>query len=293
MGCELCPRRCGAKRHEGEKGFCGADDRIRIARSALHFWEEPCISGKNGSGTVFFSGCTLKCVFCQNYRISTQNMGYEISVGELAEEFLRLEEEGANNINLVTPTHYVPQIISALDIAKERGMKLPVVYNSSGYERTDTIKALSGYVDVYLPDMKYFSDRYAEKYSCAPGYFKFASAALAEMYSQTGKPVFNENGIMTRGIIVRHLMLPSLLFDTKKIMDYLWETYGNNIYISLMSQYTPMKNAAEFEELTRKLNAKHYDAMVNYCMDRGMENVFIQDGSAADKEFIPEFYGKK
>lgn len=287
--CTLCPRKCSADRLSGEIGFCGSDNRIKIARSALHFWEEPCISGKNGSGTVFFSGCNMKCIYCQNHIISTGGKGREISVCELSDEFLRLQDEGAHNINLVTPTHYVPHIISALDLARERGLTLPVAYNSGGYESVDTIKLLSGYVDIYMPDIKYFSDKYALEYSNAPDYFRFASEALKEMVSQVGTFVFDNEGIMKKGVIVRHLMLPGMLFDTKKIMDYLAKQYGNSIYISLMSQYTPMASVAQHKTLSRRLSKAHYESMVDYIDFLGLENVFIQDISSATESFIPSF----
>lgn len=291
--CNLCPRNCKVNRAFGQKGFCGADNTLKIARAALHFWEEPCISGENGSGTVFFSGCNMKCVYCQNYSISTCNNGASVTVTELADVFLRLQSEGANNINLVTPTHFVNEIISALDIAKNNGLKIPVVYNSGGYESVETIKRLDGYVDIYMPDMKYFSDKFAVKYSNAPDYFNIAKAAIAQMVEQVGKPVFDERGIMQKGVLVRHLMLPGLLFDSKKIMDYLYKTYKNNIYVSIMSQYTPLPHVSDYKELDRKLNSAHYDAMVNYCAELGMENAFIQDGEAASESFIPEFYENK
>ena len=287
--CNLCPRRCGVDRTAGETGFCGASDRVKIARSALHFWEEPCISGKNGSGTVFFSHCTLKCRFCQNYEISTCSRGYEISEETLCEKFLDLQSQGANNINLVTPTHFVPQIISALDMAKRRGLTIPIVYNTSGYENIETLKMLDGYIDIYMPDMKYYDDKYSIKYSAAPKYFEIAKAAIHEMFNQVSYPVFDEHNIMQKGVIVRHLMLPGLLFDTKKLMDYLYSAYGNSIYISLMSQYTPLPHVKDFPELDRKLNMKHYEAMVDYCAELGIENAFIQEGEAADESFIPPF----
>ncbi len=287
--CTLCPRLCGADRINGELGYCRSSAKIKIARSALHFWEEPCISGEHGSGTVFFSHCTLKCVFCQNYNISTENKGKIISVSELADCFLDLQTQGANNINLVTPTHYVPLIIQALDIAKANGLTLPILYNTSGYENPETIKSLDGYIDIYMPDMKYFDNKYAVKYSNAPDYFNIAKSAIREMYNQVGKPVFDENGIMQKGMIIRHLMLPGLLFDTKKIIDYIYREYKNNVYVSLMSQYTPLEHVKRFPELNKKLNPKHYNAMINYCTDLGMENVYIQDGEAASESFIPPF----
>lgn len=286
--CELCPRRCGVSRAGGETGFCGASDKLKIARSALHFWEEPCISGQSGSGTVFFSNCTMKCVFCQNYTISALNGGYYVTVDELAECFLDLQSQGALNINLVTPTHYAPQIVKALEIAKARGLSLPILYNTSGYERVETLRLLDGLIDIYMPDMKYYSDKYAVKYSNAPNYFSIASEAVAEMFRQRGKPVFKD-GIMQSGVIVRHLMLPGLLFDTKKIIDYLFSVYGDDIYISLMSQYTPLKHVKKYPELDRRLNPKHYAAMIDYCAELGITNAFVQDGESAAESFIPPF----
>ena len=289
MKCNICPRRCGADRENGSLGFCGASNKIRIARAALHFWEEPCLSGKNGAGTVFFSHCNMKCVYCQNYRISTRGAGHEVSIGELAEIFLDLQSRGANNIDLVTPTHYALDIAEAVKKAKNSGLHIPVLYNCGGYESVETLKRLEGLIDIYMPDMKYYRDKYAVKYSSAPRYFETACAALEEMYRQTGAFVLDENGIMQSGVIVRHMMLPGLMLDTKKIMDYLFDTYGNNIYISLMSQYTPLKNVERFPELNRKIDMKKYNSIVDYCMNRGMENVFIQEGSAAKESFIPCF----
>lgn len=289
MQCNICPRRCGADRENGRLGFCGASNKIRIARAALHFWEEPCLSGANGAGTVFFSHCNMKCVYCQNYRISTRGAGHEVSIGELAEIFLDLQSQGANNIDLVTPTHYALDIAEAVKKAKDSGLHIPVLYNCGGYESVETLKRLEGLIDIYMPDMKYYRDKYAVKYSSAPRYFETACAALEEMYRQTGAFVLDENGIMQSGVIVRHMMLPGLMLDTKKIMDYLFDTYGNNIYISLMSQYTPLKNVERFPELNRKIDMKKYNSIVDYCMNRGMENVFIQEGSAAKESFIPCF----
>ena len=289
MQCNICPRRCGADRENGSLGFCGASNKIRIARAALHFWEEPCLSGKNGAGTVFFSHCNMKCVYCQNYRISTRGAGHEVSIGELAEIFLDLQSRGANNIDLVTPTHYALDIAEAVKKAKNSGLHIPVLYNCGGYESVETLKRLEGIIDIYMPDMKYYRDKYAVKYSSAPRYFETACAALEEMYRQTGAVVLDKNGIMQSGVIVRHMMLPGLMLDTKKIMDYLFDTYGNNIYISLMSQYTPLKNVERFPELNRKIDMKKYNSIVDYCMNRGMENVFIQEGSAAKESFIPRF----
>lgn len=291
--CNLCPRKCKVNRENGEIGFCGAESMIKIARADLHFGEEPCISGKNGSGTVFFSGCNMKCIFCQNYEISTLNKGYNVSVEGLADIFIKLKNKGAHNINLVTGTHYTDKIIQALDIAKSNGLDIPKVYNSGGYESVETIKQLSGYIDVYMPDMKYFDDKYAVKFSSASNYFDIAKAAISEMYKQVGKPVFDEYGIMKKGIIVRHLMLPGLLFDSKKIIDYLYETYKDNIYISIMSQYTPTENTCKVEKLNRLLNPKHYETMIDYCEYKGIRNAYIQGVESTGKEFIPEFYDEE
>lgn len=289
--CRLCPRSCGVDRVSGKKGFCGESLDIRIARAALHFWEEPCISGTNGSGTVFFSGCTMKCVFCQNYEVSTRNLGYEINEYELVKIFLDLAEQGAHNINLVTPTHFVPQIVSALDIAKREGLNIPIVYNTGGYECKSTLKMLDGYVDIYMPDFKYFSNELAQKYSSVQSYREIASAAVCEMYRQVGKPAFNSDGIMQRGMIIRHLMLPGSLSDTVKIINYVNKTFKNNVYFSLMSQYTPIRHIDEYPKLNNKIDSRCYSAAVDLCARLGMKNVFIQEGTAASESFIPEFSG--
>lgn len=291
--CTLCPRRCGTDRESGKVGFCGADDKIKIARCDLHFWEEPCISGKNGSGTVFFSHCPMRCVYCQNHKISHLGVGKTVSVYGLADCFLTLFKKGANNINLVTPTHYVPQIIDAVAIARKKGLTLPIIYNSSGYENAETIKMLDGTIDVYLPDLKYFDDRYAIRYSGAKNYFKIASSAIDEMFSQVGKCVFDENGIIKRGVIVRHLMLPHLLFDSKKIIDYLFKTYGDDIFISIMNQYTPLKTLPkDFPELNETISKRYYNSLIDYALSLGIKNAYIQDGETAKESFIPEFSGE-
>ncbi|MBE6065960.1 radical SAM protein [Clostridium cochlearium] len=287
--CRLCPRECNVNRLTGEVGYCGASDKLMVSRAALHFWEEPCVSGENGSGTVFFSNCNLKCVFCQNHCISQENLGVEISIERLSEIFLELEGNGANNINLVTPTHYVPQIIEALKLSKANGLKIPILYNSNGYDSLDTLKALDGYIDVYLPDLKYYNSKYSLKYSMAKDYFEKASIAIEEMYRQVGKPVFDENGIIKKGVIIRHLMLPGLLFDSKKILDYIHKTFGNNVYISLMNQYTPMFKASNYPEINRKLNEKHYDSIIDYALDLGIKNAFIQESESSSEEFVPDF----
>ncbi|MGG7144648.1 radical SAM protein [Clostridium nigeriense] len=287
--CKLCPRNCGANRLGEKRGFCGAGEKIRVARAALHYWEEPCISGDVGSGTVFFSYCTLKCVFCQNYNISQCSWGKEISIKRLAEIFMELQEKGALNINLVTPTHYVPQIIEAIKIAKQNGLKLPIIYNSSGYEKVETIKLLRGYIDVYLPDMKYFDSKYSSKYSKAKDYFSYAKDAINEMVNQVGEAKFDENGIIQKGVIIRHLMLPGLLFDSKKIIDYICHTYGNKVYISIMNQYTPLDYVKNYPELNKPLNQNHYESLIDYALNLGVQNGFIQEDGTDKESFIPLF----
>ena len=253
-------------------------------------WEEPPISGTNGSGAVFFSYCNLKCVFCQNYDISTKNHGYYVSEEELADIFLGLEKQGAHNINLVTPTHFAPCIAGSIVLAKQKGLSLPVIYNCGGYENADTVKKLGSLIDIYMPDIKYFRNATALKYSGAPDYFSYASRALHEMVKQTGKCRFNENGIMQSGTLVRHMLLPGLIYESKKIIDYLYSTYGDDIYISIMSQYTPAGNLEEFPELNRTVDPRHYDSLINYCMRLGIKNAYIQSSASAKEEFIPGFY---
>lgn len=287
--CNLCYRNCNVDRENGELGFCNSSSSLKIAKVSLYHWEEPCISGINGSGTVFFSNCNLKCVFCQNYTISTNGIGKEISIHRLSEIFLEQQEKGAHNINLVTPTHFVPQIIESLKLAKSNGLKIPIVYNTNSYENVETIKSLKGYIDIYLPDLKYYNDKYAIKYSSAPNYFNQASKVIEEMFSQVGEAKFDDKGLMTKGLIVRHLMLPSLLFDSKKIIDYLYNTFGDSIYISIMNQYTPTHNASKYPEINKHLNPKHYESLINYCISLGIKNSFIQEQGTAKESFIPDF----
>ncbi|MBR6789628.1 MAG: radical SAM protein [Oscillospiraceae bacterium] len=288
--CTLCPRECGADRLAGQKGFCGvAGEDVLLARAALHFWEEPCISGEEGSGTVFFSGCTLKCVFCQNREISRGQAGKMIPVSRLSKIFLELQEKGARNINLVTPTHYLPQIIRALDDAKAKGLTLPVVYNTSGYEKPETLRLLEGYVDIWLPDMKYLTASPAKKYSAAENYPELILPALDEMVRQAGEPVFDENGLMKRGVIVRHLALPGEGNDSRKILRTLAERYGDRIWISIMSQYTPPPFELPHANLNRKLTVREYERLVDFADRNGIRNAFVQEGSAAEESFIPPF----
>lgn len=287
--CKLCPRKCKVNRYDGETGFCGANDKLKIARAALHFWEEPCISGEKGSGTVFFSGCTLGCVFCQNYDISSKNFGKEISIERLAEIFLELQNKNALNINLVTPTQYLYHIIKAIDIARENGLNLPIIYNTSGYENVETIKLLKGYVDVYLPDFKYMNSKYAKMYSGASDYVENAKLAINEMINQVGECVFDDNGIIKKGVIIRHLMLPTLLEDSKNVIKYINDTYGEKVYLSIMNQYTPFGKLDKHPELNRKLSNSEYDSAVDYAISLGLENGFIQEGETAKESFIPPF----
>lgn len=291
--CNLCPRGCKVDRLAGQKGICGQTDEIKLARAALHMWEEPCISGESGSGAVFFSGCALHCVFCQNENIANGNIGMGISVERLVEIFFELEAKGANNINLVTPGHFLPQIISAIDKAKQIGFSLPFVYNTSSYENIDSIKALDGLIDIYLPDFKYFDSKLAHKYSHAEDYPEVAKAAIEEMVRQTGNCRFykdDEDGIMESGTIVRHLLLPGCIEDSKRIIRYLYETYGDNIYISIMNQFTPMDSLAKkYPELNRKVTEQEYEELIDYAIELGVTNGFIQEGETASESFIPKF----
>lgn len=287
--CNLCPRNCAVNRLEGIIGFCKSGKNVKVARVSLHHWEEPCVSGTNGSGTVFFSNCNLQCSFCQNYQISNEGVGKEISIERLSEIFLQQQQRGAHNINLVTPTHYVPQIIQALKIAKSKGLNLPIIYNTNSYENIETIRALKGYVDVYLPDLKYFNDKYSRKYSSSPNYFTHATKAIEEMFSQVGDVKINSKGLIDQGVIVRHLMLPGLLFDSKKVIDYIYTTFSDAVYISIMNQYTPMPKFNKHLEINKPLNPKHYDSLIDYCITLGIKNAFIQEDETCSESFIPNF----
>ncbi|MGV8982162.1 radical SAM protein [Clostridium sp.] len=287
--CNLCPRKCFVNRLDGELGFCKASKDIKIAKVTLYNWEEPFISGTSGSGTVFFSNCNLNCVFCQNHKISQAGAGKIVSINRLSEIFLEQQQRGAHNINLVTPTHYVPQIIEALKLAKSKGLSIPILYNSNAYENIETIRALKGFIDVYLPDLKYCKDKYALKYSNAPDYFNVASEIITEMVSQVGEAKFDDDGIIQRGVIIRHLMLPGLLFDSKKVMDFIYTTFNESVYISLMNQYTPMHHAFEYPEINKPLNPNHYDCLIDYCLNLGITKCFIQESGTASKAFVPNF----
>ena len=311
--CCLCPRNCHVNRTQGKTGYCGQTDQIRAARAALHMWEEPCISGNAGSGAVFFSGCTLGCVFCQNHSIAAGNVGKTISTERLAEIFLELQDQKAWNINLVTAGHFAPQVVRALELAKKQGLRIPVVYNTSGYEKVETLRMFDGLVDIYLPDFKYLSAELAGTYSCAADYPQVAKLALQEMVQQVGTAQFEvisgeNSGIITDemsvdvdygdgdlermlcGVVVRHLVLPGHVEESKKVIRYLYETYGDQIYISIMNQYTPMQGIeVRYPELGRKITPQEYDEVVDYAIEIGVENGFIQDGETAEESFIPEF----
>lgn len=287
--CRLCPRQCRADRTAGEKGVCGAGPNVRAARAALHYWEEPVISGSRGSGTVFFSHCSLRCVYCQNHVISHGGFGRDLGIADLAGVFLRLEGRGAHNINLVTPTHYIPQIAAALRLARERGLAVPIVYNSSGYETVEGLRLLDGLVDVYLPDLKYANDAVASRYSRAPGYFTAATAAIGEMHRQVGDPVFDDDGLVRRGLIVRHLVLPGQIDDTRRILDWIRASLPAGVHVSLMAQYFPAHDACLFPEMDRRLTAREYEQAIEYFFQLGLENGFCQEPSAASAEYVPPF----
>lgn len=285
--CNLCPRNCGVNKYES-LGFCKASDKVKVAYYSLHQWEEPVISGINGSGTVFFSNCNLKCIFCQNKKISTLGYGKEISNERLKEIFLELQAKGAHNINLVTPTHYVPQIVEVLKEAKTAGLNIPIVYNTSSYENVSTIMLLEGIVDVYLADLKYFDDSLGCKYSKCENYFEVAKAAIEAMYEQVGKFEIVDD-LMVKGVIVRVLVLPGHADDSKNLIKYLHETYGNNIIISIMNQYTPVEVIDKYPNLNRKVSDEEYEEVIDFAVELGVEMAFIQEGETQDTSFIPDF----
>ncbi len=299
MKCTICPRACSADRNNGKIGYCGESAAIRVARTSLHKWEEPCITGEYGSGTVFFSGCNLKCIFCQNHNIADSSVGQAFSVEELAEAFLRLQEKKAANINLVTAGHFAEQIIPAIHLAKERGLIIPIVYNSSGYETVETLRKLEGLIDIYLPDLKFYRTEISREYANAPDYFEVASRAIDEMVRQVKGAVFEEKkeatasvtqtGNMVKGVIVRHLVLPGHTKDSMEILKYLHETYGNQIYISIMNQFTPVIRQDIHTNLNRCVTKREYEKVLNYAIEIGIENAFVQDGETAKESFIPEF----
>lgn len=288
--CNLCPRRCGVNRTQ-RAGFCGAGDKVRIALVSLHQWEEPCLVGEKGAGTVFFSYCNLRCVYCQNHEISHGGKGQEVTVERLAEIFLEQQARGAATLDLVTPTHYVPQIIEALDRAKSKGFALPVVYNSSGYETVETIEALRGYVDIFLPDLKYKEEASGSEYSAAADYFACASEAIKKMVEITGPVQFADNGQMKKGVLARHMILPGHRHESMALVKWLWETFGKSIQVSLMSQYTPMYKASEHKKINRRLTTFEYESVVEYALSLGLENAYVQERRSASEEYVPDFNG--
>ena len=302
-GCRICPRDCRVFREQGQIGYCGVDKELRIGKAYLHMWEEPCLSGTRGSGTIFFTGCSLGCIFCQNQKLARSQAGARITQERLCEICFELEEKGANNINLVTPTHYIEQLIPVLEKVKRQGLQIPIVYNTGSYDKAETIKRLEGLVDIYLPDMKYADTELSRCYSNAPDYFEVAKEAIREMVRQQPASCFEdsdngkvEQGMMTKGVIVRHLVLPGCTKDSKAVLNYLYETYGNQIFYSIMNQYTPMGNmrpgydkSRKITNLQRKVTKKEYDSVVDYAILLGIENGFIQEGECAKESFIPDF----
>lgn len=287
--CLLCPRKCGINRSTGQTGVCGVSSEIKVARAALHYWEEPCISGKRGSGAVFFSGCSLHCVFCQNREISDGKAGKVISKERLSDIFIELADKGANNINLVTPGQYIPDIVWAVNDAKSRGMKLPIIYNTSGYENVTELKLLEGIVDVYLPDFKYMDSTLSARYSRAKDYPSVAKQALSEMVRQQPDVVIDDaTGLIQKGVIVRQLLLPGHVNDAKAVLKYLYDTYHDHVYISMMSQFTPIA-LEDYPEINRTVTKREYERLVNYALEIGITNAFIQEGDVAKDSFIPAF----
>lgn len=296
--CTLCPRMCHANRTAGNMGFCGQGAEVTAARAALHFWEEPCICGSRGSGAVFFSGCNLQCVFCQNHDIALGKSGRPLTLERLSRIFLELQDKGAVNINLVTAGHFLPQVCLALSMAKKEGLSIPVVYNSSGYEEVSSLRMLEGLVDIYLPDLKYHSPKISALYSHAPDYFEKAAAAIAEMFRQTGRPVLSsESGLMEKGVIVRLLLLPDCAGDSKRVLRYLHDTYGNDIYVSILNQYTPLAHLGQMPEfahspLSRPVTDEEYARVLDFAERIGIEKGYIQEGGTAAESFIPAFDGE-
>ena len=286
--CEICPHNCKVNREQGQIGRCRSNDKIKIALVSTHEYEEPCISGKNGSGTVFFSNCNLNCMYCQNYEISQMGKGREITIEELADIFLKQQAKGVNNINLVTPTMYAYHIIEAIKIARKNGLNLPIIYNTNGYEKVETIKALDGYIDVYLPDLKYYSDLLSKKYSNVDKYFEIATKAIKEMYKQVGQAIFNEEGIIQKGVIIRHLVLPNHLQNTKHILKWIKENLSD-IYVSIMAQYFPTYKAKGDSLIGRKLTQKEYKEIENFLYTLDLQNGYIQELGEHEEEYVPEW----
>lgn len=290
--CILCPRKCGINRNKEEKGFCGQTSVLKVGRASLHLWEEPCISGEKGSGTIFFSGCSLHCCYCQNFNLSRGEEGVVTDTENLSRIFINLQDDGAHNINLVTSEHFAPHIKAAVKNARKRGLIIPIVLNSSGYVSLETLDYLQDVIDIYLVDFKYINPELAKKYSVAEDYPDVAKKALEKMYKLAGTPVFNNHGILQKGVVVRHLCLPKCSDDSKAVIRYVYDKYKENVLLSIMSQYTPFGNCRKYPELTRKLTTEEYDEILDFCLEIGIENAFIQEGEAASESFIPVFDGK-
>ncbi|MBS7221556.1 MAG: radical SAM protein [Clostridiales bacterium] len=287
--CSICPRNCRIDRTNGQIGYCQSGHEIKAALASVHMWEEPPISGSCGSGTIFFSGCNLRCVFCQNYTISSENSGKTISTERLSEIMLEQQARGVHNINLVTATHFIPSIVKAVQKAKNNGLKIPIVYNTGGYEKVESIKMLEGTVDIYLPDIKYFSSELSLKYSGASDYFSYASEAVLEMYRQTGNNIYDDNGIMKSGVIIRHMIMPSHKEDSYKVLDWIRDNIGTEACVSLLSQYTPAYNAEKYKEINRKLMSLEYTRVIEHFFDIGLKNGFMQEKSSAESKYTPIF----
>lgn len=287
--CEICPLKCGINREENKVGRCKSTSKIKIALYSIHNFEEPCITGNNGSGTIFFSNCNMNCVYCQNYEISQQGKGKEYSIEELAQIFMKQQKAGVENINLVTPTSYTLQIIEAIKIARKMGLKLPIIYNTNGYERVETLKLLEGYIDIYLPDLKYYYNELGKRYSKVDNYFEFVTNAIKEMYRQVGAPVFNEKGIMQKGLMIRHLVLPNNIENSKKVLKWLKENLNENVYINIMAQYFPTYKAKDITELNRKLTKKEYNIIEDYVYELGIKNGYMQDLGEHEEEYVPKW----
>ena len=287
--CNICPHKCGVNRSNGIKGRCKCDNKIKIALASVHNYEEPCISGKNGSGTVFFSNCNLNCIYCQNYEISQLGKGKEITIEHLAQIFIKQQEKNVNNINLVTPTMYVPQIIEAIKIAKKDGLKLPIVYNTNAYENVETLRLLEGYIDIYLPDLKYYYNDLGKKYSKVDNYFDVATNAIKEMYRQVGQPLLDENGIMKKGLMIRHLILPNEIENTKEVLKWIKQNLDNKVFVSIMAQYFPTYMAKNVEKLNRKLTLQEYQAIEDFVFSLDLENGYMQDLGEHEEEYVPKW----
>lgn len=290
--CKQCPRECKVNRNNKEIGYCRASNKMTIGGYHLHMWEEPIITGEKGSGTIFFSYCNLGCIYCQNYDISLNSVGEEISTERLSNIMLELQDRGASNINLVTPTHYTPLIKESIILAKENGLTIPIVYNTSGYEKKETLKLLRGLIDIYLPDFKYYDNNLGKKYSKVNNYFEYASSSLEEMYKEIGKCKYNKKGNLVKGIIVRHLVLPGHIEDSKKVIKYLYDKYQNNIIYSIMNQYTPVRKLS-VSNLNRRVSKEEYDKLIDYAYNLGIRRCFVQEEESQSESFIPKFKGDK